>query len=87
MLAPMGNFPNLEPIRCDPDVVLVDTRNYYEYAIGTFKNAINPTLPLFAISLITLPNTLNPNQHKKSRYVCTGIRCEKIHRLPKTTRF
>ena len=26
----------------DPDVTLVDTRNDYEYAIGTFKGAINP---------------------------------------------
>ena len=26
----------------DPDVTLVDTRNDYEYNIGSFKNAINP---------------------------------------------
>ena len=26
----------------DPDVILVDTRNDYEVAIGTFKGAINP---------------------------------------------
>ena len=26
----------------DPGVILIDTRNDYEYAIGSFKNAINP---------------------------------------------
>ena len=26
----------------DPNTILIDTRNEYEYGIGTFKNAINP---------------------------------------------
>ena len=26
----------------DPDVLLVDTRNEYEYSIGTFKQAVSP---------------------------------------------
>ena len=26
----------------DPEVTVVDTRNYYEYAIGSFKGAIDP---------------------------------------------
>src|SRR5690606_22438017 len=26
----------------DPEVVLIDTRNDYEYAVGTFEGAINP---------------------------------------------
>jgi UPF0176 protein len=28
----------------DPEVILIDTRNDYEYAIGTFKNAVNPII-------------------------------------------
>lgn len=31
----------------DPDVILVDTRNDYEYQVGTFKNAINPNTVSF----------------------------------------
>ena len=31
----------------DPDVTVVDTRNYYEYAIGTFKNAVDPDTTTF----------------------------------------
>ena len=31
----------------DPDTILVDTRNDYEYDIGTFKNAINPNTKTF----------------------------------------
>ena len=50
----------------DPDVVLVDTRNYYEYAIGTFKNAINPNTTTFREFPNYVAEHLNPNQHKKS---------------------
>ncbi len=31
----------------DPDVTIIDTRNDYEYAIGSFKNAINPKTETF----------------------------------------
>ena len=31
----------------DPDVVLVDTRNDYEYQIGTFEGAVNPNTETF----------------------------------------
>ena len=31
----------------DPDVVLIDTRNNYEYEIGSFKGAINPDTESF----------------------------------------
>ncbi len=62
----------------DPDVVLVDTRNYYEYAIGTFKNAINPNTTTFREFPNYVANHLNPKQHKKVAMFCTGgIRCEK----------
>ena len=37
----------------DPDVVLIDTRNNYEYEIGSFKGAVNPKTETFReLSLI-----------------------------------
>ncbi|MHB1200671.1 MAG: oxygen-dependent tRNA uridine(34) hydroxylase TrhO [Polaromonas sp.] len=73
----------------DPDVVLVDTRNDYEVAIGTFKGAINPATRSFS----ELPGWVEremleggklaaaPGKGGKKPKVamfCTGgIRCEK----------
>ena len=31
----------------DPNTILIDTRNNYEYSIGTFKDAINPETETF----------------------------------------
>ncbi len=71
----------------DPDVVLVDTRNDYEYNIGSFKNAINPNTETFREFPEYVKQNLNPEKHKKVAMFCTGgIRCEKIHRLLKRTR-
>ena len=62
----------------DPDMVLVDTRNDYEVAIGTFKNAINPETETFRQFPDYVKNNLNPGKHKKVAMFCTGgIRCEK----------
>lgn len=62
----------------DPDVVLVDTRNDYEYEIGTFKNAINPNTESFREFPNYVKNHLDPSKHKKVAMFCTGgIRCEK----------
>lgn len=63
---------------CDPDVMLVDTRNDYEYAVGTFKNALNPKTETFREFPEYVKNNLDPNKHKKIAMFCTGgIRCEK----------
>jgi len=62
----------------DPDVILVDTRNAYETAIGTFKNAIDPHTETFREFPEYVKQNLNPQQHKKVAMFCTGgIRCEK----------
>lgn len=62
----------------DPDVVLVDTRNDYEYQIGTFKDAINPNTETFREFPKYVRENLNPEKHKKVAMFCTGgIRCEK----------
>jgi UPF0176 protein len=62
----------------DPEVVLIDARNDYEYAIGTFKNAINPETNTFREFPEYIKTHFNPKSHKKVAMFCTGgIRCEK----------
>jgi len=62
----------------DPDVLLVDTRNDYEFKVGTFKNAINPNTESFRDFPKYVQDNLDPEKHKKIAMFCTGgIRCEK----------
>ncbi|MCM8527184.1 MAG: rhodanese-related sulfurtransferase [Lentisphaeraceae bacterium] len=62
----------------DPDVTLIDTRNEYEYEIGTFKNAVNPHTDNFREFPKYTEENLDPEKHKKVAMFCTGgIRCEK----------
>ena len=62
----------------DPDVVLVDTRNDYEFKVGTFKNAINPNTESFREFPRYVRENLHPEKQKKIAMFCTGgIRCEK----------
>lgn len=62
----------------DPEVILVDTRNDYEYAVGTFENAINPNTESFREFPEYVKQNLDPKKHKKVAMFCTGgIRCEK----------
>ena len=61
-----------------PDVVLVDTRNEYEYEVGTFKDAVNPHTESFREFPDYVKENLDPNKHKRVAMFCTGgIRCEK----------
>lgn len=62
----------------DPDVILVDTRNDYEVAIGTFKNAVDPKTETFREFPEYVEKNLDKTEHKKVAMFCTGgIRCEK----------
>jgi len=62
----------------DKEIIVIDTRNIYEIAIGTFKGAINPNTHFFREFPDYVRNYLNPNKHKKVAMFCTGgIRCEK----------
>lgn len=76
----------------DPDVVLIDTRNDYEVAIGTFKGAINPDIKTFTelpVWLDAQPG-LSGEAAKKRKVAmfCTGgIRCEKSTALMKMRGF
>jgi UPF0176 protein len=69
---------------CDPDVVVVDTRNDYEVEIGTFAHAINPhirtfaELPAWVQSQTSLHRVDADGKKPKVAMFCTGgIRCEK----------
>jgi UPF0176 protein len=62
----------------DPEVILIDTRNDYEYEIGTFKNAVNPKTNTFREFPKYVKTHFDPKRHKKVAMFCTGgIRCEK----------
>ena len=62
----------------DPEVVVVDTRNYYEFNIGTFRRALNPNTTTFREFPAYVKQNLNPQKNKKVAMFCTGgIRCEK----------
>ncbi|MEE9445201.1 MAG: rhodanese-related sulfurtransferase [Cocleimonas sp.] len=72
----------------DPDVLLVDTRNDYEVAIGSFKDAINPDTTVFREFPQYVKDNLDKNKHKKVAMFCTGgIRCEKSTAYLKTQGF
>lgn len=68
----------------DPEVILVDTRNEYEYKVGTFDNAVNPHTETFREFPEFVRNHLDPKKHPKVAMFCTGgIRCEKSTALLK----
>ncbi|MEQ1718324.1 MAG: rhodanese-related sulfurtransferase [Hyphomicrobium sp.] len=60
------------------DVVVIDTRNAYEVAIGTFAGAKDPRTGSFREFPAYVEKTLDPARHKRIAMFCTGgIRCEK----------
>ncbi|GHA68439.1 UPF0176 protein [Formosimonas limnophila] len=62
----------------DPEVITIDTRNDYEFEIGTFKHALNPNTETFREFPQYVKKSLDPTKHKKVAMFCTGgIRCEK----------
>ncbi|HEX6280251.1 MAG TPA: rhodanese-like domain-containing protein [Pyrinomonadaceae bacterium] len=63
----------------DPQVVVLDTRNDYEFRTGTFERALNPATRKFSELPDFVKANLDPARHKKVAMFCTGgIRCEKF---------
>lgn len=61
----------------DPEVLVIDTRNEEEVALGTFLNAVDPGTESFT-QFADFAQTLDPNAHPRVAMFCTGgIRCEK----------
>jgi len=72
----------------DPEVVLIDTRNNYEFEIGSFKGAINPNTETFRQFPNYTKNNLEQYRNKKIAMFCTGgIRCEKASNFLKQNGF
>ncbi len=66
----------------DEETLIIDTRNFYEVSLGTFKKAVNPETNNFREFPKWLDENLskltNNNIDKKIAMFCTGgIRCEK----------
>ncbi|TCD13666.1 rhodanese-related sulfurtransferase [Oricola cellulosilytica] len=62
----------------DPDTVVIDTRNDYEVAIGTFERAVNPDTASFREFPGWARAHRDELQGRKVAMFCTGgIRCEK----------
>jgi UPF0176 protein len=61
-----------------PDVLLIDTRNAFEVAMGTFAGALDPGIASFGQFKQFAARHLDPAKHRKVAMFCTGgIRCEK----------
>jgi UPF0176 protein len=62
----------------DPETVVVDMRNHYEYEVGHFENAIEVPSDTFREQLPMAAEMLAGNKEKNIILYCTGgIRCEK----------
>ena len=74
----------------DPDVLVIDTRNDYEVAIGTFKGAVNPDIKTFTqlpAWLDAQPALQGAKKPKVAMFCTGGIRCEKSTALMKMRGF
>ncbi len=61
-----------------PDTLVIDTRNAFEVAMGTFEGAIDPGIKSFGQFKEFAAQQLDPAKHKRIAMFCTGgIRCEK----------
>jgi UPF0176 protein len=77
----VGTYVNPEDwndLIANPDTVLIDTRNAFEVALGTFEGAIDPAIASFGQFRDFAAHHLDPAKHRKIAMFCTGgIRCEK----------
>lgn len=62
----------------DPDTIVVDMRNHYEYEVGHFENALEVPADTFRDQLPMAVDMLKEHKDRKIIMYCTGgIRCEK----------
>jgi UPF0176 protein len=61
-----------------PDMLVIDTRNAFEVAMGTFPGAVDPGIRSFGQFKDFAARHLDPAKHQRIAMFCTGgIRCEK----------
>jgi len=62
----------------DGETLVIDTRNQFEVAMGTFDGALDPKIARFREFRDFAGQRLDPKKHKRIAMFCTGgIRCEK----------
>ncbi|MDX3900577.1 MAG: rhodanese-related sulfurtransferase [Sphingobium sp.] len=76
----------------DPDTILIDTRNAYEVAVGSFKGAIDPGTESFRefpqwFDALADRMRAEGRKPKIAMYCTGGIRCEKSTALARTRGF
>jgi UPF0176 protein len=66
----------------DPDTLVIDTRNHYEYEVGTFRHAVDPGTDSFRQFPEYAKKLAAEGTDRKLAMFCTGgIRCEKATAL------
>jgi UPF0176 protein len=61
-----------------PDTLVIDTRNAFEVAMGSFAGALDPQISRFGQFKDFVARKLDPEKHRRIAMFCTGgIRCEK----------
>jgi UPF0176 protein len=61
-----------------PDILVLDTRNAFEVAMGSFEGAVDPRIASFGQFKEFAARHLDPAKHRRIAMFCTGgIRCEK----------
>ena len=80
-MANKGRYVNAEQfnrLTNDPDTVVIDMRNHYEYEVGHFENAIEIPSDTFREQLPMAAAMMEADKNKNIIMYCTGgIRCEK----------
>ena len=61
----------------DPDVIVIDTRNSYEFGVGTFERAVDPHTESFGEFPAWVRDNLKDKSQKVAMFCTGGIRCEK----------
>lgn len=80
-MANKGKYVNAEEFNAltnDPDTIVIDMRNHYEYEVGHFENAIEVPSDTFREQLPMAAEMMEAHREKNIIMYCTGgIRCEK----------
>jgi len=72
------NAAEMNTLMNDPDTVVIDMRNHYEYEVGHFANAIEIPSDTFREQLPMAVDMMKADKDKNIIMYCTGgIRCEK----------
>ncbi|MEO9167235.1 MAG: rhodanese-related sulfurtransferase [Aestuariivirga sp.] len=68
---------NWNALISQPDVLVIDTRNAYEFGVGTFAKALDPHTESFSEFPVWARDKLKDKSQKIAMFCTGGIRCEK----------